>query len=264
MPSKKIIEKCHIVCGWPPNSPDLSPIEMMWSIIKYRINSYKEADRPKKIEDLKNAVKREWDSISIEVVNKLVASFKKRLELCIQVGGRSISHIIKYTRSTVPSNIVVAEEARPQRFTPELDESLMKEYRIHGRAWTRIGRVVNMDPHLVKYRIVSLLNKTLDTKTPKIGQMMPEDDPKTLDDDETNDDELDTIPEKRPFVLPDIYPLHHHALDIERITNTEENGEEDQDYDESEVIENLEKDERFVHTSHSDDDIILTAANSSE
>ena len=129
----KILECYHLLCGWPPNSPDLSPIEMMWAIIKFRINAYKEADRPKTADELKAAIIKEWDDISIDVVNKLVSSFKKRLELCVKVGGRSISYIIKYTRNTLPESMVVPEESSPQVFTPELDAALLQEYQICKR-----------------------------------------------------------------------------------------------------------------------------------
>ena len=244
----KILERCHLLSGWPPNSPDLSPIEMMWAIIKFRINSYKEIDRPKTVEDLKKAIQKEWDSISIEVVNKLVASFKKRLMLCVNVGGRSISHIIKYTRDTLPESLIVAEEDRPQRFTPQLDSALMKEFEEHGRQWTLIGRNVSLDPHLVKYRVLQLLNQRRDDSTPKIGQKKPDDDPKTLDDDETNEEELDEATDEVSYTLKDIHPLHQHDLDIDMITNDE----------------NEEENTQFVTTQHSDDDILLTAANTSE
>jgi transposase len=29
--------RCLVLPGWPPNSPDINPIEMVWSIVKARV-----------------------------------------------------------------------------------------------------------------------------------------------------------------------------------------------------------------------------------
>jgi hypothetical protein len=36
-PSGKVIAKQFCMLNWPPHSPDLSPIEMLWSIIKRKL-----------------------------------------------------------------------------------------------------------------------------------------------------------------------------------------------------------------------------------
>ena len=83
--------RCNLVCGWPANWPDLSPIEMMWSIIKFRISNYPNDFKPKNKVELIEAIQREWRSIDATKVNNLVRSFKYRLQFCSRVGGKTIT-----------------------------------------------------------------------------------------------------------------------------------------------------------------------------
>ena len=55
---------------WPPNSPDLSPIELVWSIIKGMLNLF----QPSTLEELKVAIQNIWDSIasSSKVCEKII------------------------------------------------------------------------------------------------------------------------------------------------------------------------------------------------
>lgn len=72
---KFIFERSNLVCGWPSNSPDLSPVEMMWSIVKFRISNYPIDLKPINREQLINAIQKEWRAIDMETVNRLVNSF---------------------------------------------------------------------------------------------------------------------------------------------------------------------------------------------
>ena len=82
-------QNVRLLFGWPPNSPDLSPIEMLWGAIKCRIEHYPEF--PKTYEELKTAVEREWNSFDKDRINELVISFYNRLTMCKRVYGISIS-----------------------------------------------------------------------------------------------------------------------------------------------------------------------------
>ena len=55
-----IFQRCNLVWGWPANSPDLSPIEMLWSIIKFRIANYQFDQQPKNKAELIEAIQKEF------------------------------------------------------------------------------------------------------------------------------------------------------------------------------------------------------------
>jgi len=60
--------------SWPPQSPDMNPIENLWHHLKTRI----EQRSPRNIRILKEIIVEEWKSISPEICKKLVDSISKR------------------------------------------------------------------------------------------------------------------------------------------------------------------------------------------
>ena len=85
----------ELLPNWPPRSPDLSPIEDVWSIIQG------EVDRraPLNVEDVKKFWMQEWERIPMSVVNKLVRSFQERLRRCVEFGGKALTHATKKKRA---------------------------------------------------------------------------------------------------------------------------------------------------------------------
>ena len=74
------------VLNWPPSSPDMNPIENLWSIIKKR--RYKKFGIPATKYDLIEQIFTIWEEIDLELCQKLAKSVKKRLEEVIRLNGR--------------------------------------------------------------------------------------------------------------------------------------------------------------------------------
>ncbi|KAJ6242082.1 transposable element-related [Anaeramoeba flamelloides] len=89
--SKKTIKylkkRCMLLDPWPPNSPDLNPIENLWSIMDKRL----ENRRPDNEENFIQILKEFWDSITWELLENLILSMNKRIQLVINRDGHSIN-----------------------------------------------------------------------------------------------------------------------------------------------------------------------------
>ena len=72
---------------WPANSPDLNVIENLWAIIKheFKYEAIKDAN------SLFQEATRVWDSVDLEVINKLVRDFDPRLRTCVAVQGQCLN-----------------------------------------------------------------------------------------------------------------------------------------------------------------------------
>jgi len=70
---------------WPPQSPDLSPIENLWDLLDRLIR--KVNPQPKTLPELEKIIKLKWLEIRPEIVRKLYDSVPKRIALCLKVKG---------------------------------------------------------------------------------------------------------------------------------------------------------------------------------
>ena len=71
------------VLDWPACSPDLSPIENVWRIMKRRIRQR----RPRTVEQLKSCIHQEWAKIPLAKLQQLISSVPKRLQSVIKRKG---------------------------------------------------------------------------------------------------------------------------------------------------------------------------------
>ena len=74
---------CNLLDDWPSGSPDLNPIENLWSIMKCRVGE----KNPQTIEELIQIVIEVWNSLTMEEINKLILSMKKRISIVRSNGG---------------------------------------------------------------------------------------------------------------------------------------------------------------------------------
>ncbi len=71
------------VLNWPSCSPDLSPIENIWSIIKRKIRQR----RPQTLQQLETYIRQEWDQIPTPKLQKLITSFPRHLQTVLKRRG---------------------------------------------------------------------------------------------------------------------------------------------------------------------------------
>lgn len=76
---------------WPPRSPDLTPLDyFLWGYLKERV--YK--TRPVNIDDLKQRISNEIDTITVEMLRNVRDEFSLRLAHCQAQEGRHFEHLL--------------------------------------------------------------------------------------------------------------------------------------------------------------------------
>ena len=70
---------------WPARSPDLNPIEHAWDILGRRV--YGLHVRPQTLDHLEQALRREWQNIPQQTLDRLIWSMPRRVAACIQCNG---------------------------------------------------------------------------------------------------------------------------------------------------------------------------------
>ncbi len=71
------------VLDWPANSPDLNLIENLWGIVKRKMRD----TRPKNADDLNDAIKATWASITPEQYHRLIVSMPCCIDAVIHAKG---------------------------------------------------------------------------------------------------------------------------------------------------------------------------------
>lgn len=71
------------IMTWPPQSPDLNPIELLWDELDRRVRSF----GPSSKEQLWNVLQREWDNIPGDTLRKLIARMPRVARAVINAKG---------------------------------------------------------------------------------------------------------------------------------------------------------------------------------
>ena len=77
-------QNIDILGPWPRNSPDLNPIENLWSILKRRVDKQK----PTNSDKLQALIMQEWAAISQDVAQKLIDSMPGRIAEVLKKKGQ--------------------------------------------------------------------------------------------------------------------------------------------------------------------------------
>lgn len=76
------------VMNWPPQSPDLNPIEHLWAHLGTRVRMYKCSSQL----ELKAKLHEEWQKIEPTICLQLVSSVQKRIKAVIKAKGKHINY----------------------------------------------------------------------------------------------------------------------------------------------------------------------------
>jgi len=73
------------ILWWPAQSPDLNPIEHLWTHLKKKLSQYEEP--PNGMLELWERVQKEWDAIEPEVCQNLIESMPRRIKALLRARG---------------------------------------------------------------------------------------------------------------------------------------------------------------------------------
>ena len=76
------------ILPWPPNSPDLNPIENLWQFLKQRVKKR----QPKSLDELKNIAIDEWEKIDQKIISKAVSTVGKRIQQVLTRQGKKCDY----------------------------------------------------------------------------------------------------------------------------------------------------------------------------
>jgi transposase len=80
----------NVIPNWPANSPDLSPIENLWGVLKRRVA----IREPQNIDQVWNCLKDEWNKLDQRMIDRLIDGTYRRFQLCVDMHGESIGHLL--------------------------------------------------------------------------------------------------------------------------------------------------------------------------
>jgi hypothetical protein len=152
-------ENCDLIVDWPANSPDLSPIELLWAILKRIVYSF----APKTLAELKQVLAHAWDSIDQSTIDKLCTTFRARLQRCLERDGESISNDLHMIGEKAVWERFAATNRTRTEWTEEENRIIMEYYLRVGTKWSLIARLLpDRQPIQVKNHWYAVLAKRME------------------------------------------------------------------------------------------------------
>ena len=71
---------------WPPNSPDLNPIENLWKLVKDLLQKHKKS---KNQQEMAATIQAVWDEVPLEHIQDVIANMPSRKQAIISTRGGS-------------------------------------------------------------------------------------------------------------------------------------------------------------------------------
>jgi len=148
----EISKKCSVLPNWPANSPDLSPIEILWGILKIYIKIYK----PRTKRDLLYWIRKAWDMIPYSTINKLVLSFENRIDHMLNKNGSSIQDDLRNHRIKEVDGF---EDLEEYPWRQDEDDLLIEKVQVLGQRWDTIHHFfIKRSPKMIEIRYKTLKN----------------------------------------------------------------------------------------------------------
>lgn len=74
------------ILQWPPQSPDLNPIEHLWAHLKQQLNKYETP--PKGMIELWSRIEEQWNKVDEAVCKNLIESMPRRIDAVLKAKGK--------------------------------------------------------------------------------------------------------------------------------------------------------------------------------
>jgi hypothetical protein len=115
---------------WPPNSPDLNPIESLWGAIKRRLNWGEISTREETIQIIETV----WSEFEQASIDSLMGSVANRVTMLKDTQGRTVQSLISAGR-TIGSPGYASVMRTPITRNDAADQPLIDLMNSHGRTW---------------------------------------------------------------------------------------------------------------------------------
>jgi hypothetical protein len=160
---------CVVLGNWPANSPDLSPIELLWAILKKAVALL----NPQNLTELRVALIQAWSKIPQKTINGLCMSFPARLKMCAERQGQSISNDLWLLCERQGIRNFANHNQPHRQWTPQEDDLLTLWSRKLGHQWTKIAKMFpDRTPNELKNRWHCTLKKREEARLDDTEYMM--------------------------------------------------------------------------------------------